>query len=82
MRKFGSSSIGFIVGTVHNIWINYLTAYLDELEWRADSRHPRYVSRDTNKNPIEMERVDFSENWLVKFPSDPEIREGPAISCS
>ena len=50
-----------IIGSFHHVSEKHLDAYLDELEWRFNNRNNDFLFRDTLKQLIGSEHVEYKE---------------------
>ena len=50
-----------IIGSFHHVSEKHLNAYLNELEWRYNNRHNDFLFRDTLKQLIGSEHVEYKE---------------------
>ncbi len=50
-----------IVGSYHKISVKHLDAYLDELEWRYNNRNNPYLLRDTFRQLLKAENVEYKK---------------------
>ena len=50
-----------IVGSFHKVSLKHLDAYSDEFEWRFNNRDNPWLFRDTLKQLLQAEHVEFAE---------------------
>jgi transposase-like protein len=50
-----------IIGAFHHVSIKHLDAYLDELEWRFSNRNNPFLFRDTMRELIKAETLEYKE---------------------
>lgn len=50
-----------IVGSFHHVSVKHLDAYLDELEWRFSNRNNPFLFRDTMRELVNAENLEYKE---------------------
>ncbi len=50
-----------IVGAFHHVSVKHLDAYLDELEWRFSNRNNPFMFRDTMRELVKAENLEYRE---------------------
>ena len=48
-----------VIGTYHKLSVKHLNAYLDELEWRYNNRDNPFLFRDTLRQLIDANRLEY-----------------------
>lgn len=50
-----------IIGAFHHVSVKHLDAYLDELEWRFSNRNNPFLFRDTMRELVKAENLEYKE---------------------
>ena len=50
-----------IIGAFHHVSVKHLDAYLDELEWRFSNRENPFMFRDTMRELVKAENLEYKE---------------------
>jgi transposase-like protein len=50
-----------IIGSFHHVSVKHLDAYLDELEWRFSNRENPFLFRDTMRELVKAENLEYKE---------------------